>query len=57
MLQYFTGFIMLVREFFVKNKTIIMPQPTYSPDLASADFFLFLKTEDTDKRKLFCLRT
>ena len=32
---------MLVREFLVKNKTVIMPQPLYSPDLASVDFFLF----------------
>ena len=31
---------MLMREFSVKNKTIIMP---YSPDFTSADFFLLPK--------------
>ena len=45
---------MLVREFLAKNKTVIMPQPSYSSDLAPADFFLFPKTEDTDERKAFC---
>ena len=34
---------MLVRKFLFKNKTVIMPQPPYSPDLASADFFLLPK--------------
>ena len=34
---------MLVREFFDKNKTIIMPQPPYSSDLAPLGFFLFTK--------------
>ena len=34
---------MLVPEFLAKNKTIIMPQSLYSPDLASADIFLFPK--------------
>ena len=29
---------MYVRE-FLANKTLIMPQPPYSPDLAPADFF------------------
>ena len=32
---------LLVRNFLVKNNTIIMPQPPYSPDLAPCDFFLF----------------
>ena len=31
---------MLVREFLAKNKTVIMPQPPYSPDLENADIFL-----------------
>ena len=44
---------MLVCEFFVKNKTVIMPQPPYSPDLATADFFLFLKLKTPKKRKRF----
>ena len=34
---------MLVREFLAKNKTVIMPQPPYSPHLAPADFFLYAK--------------
>ena len=34
---------MLVCEFFSKDKTLIMCQPPYSPDLALADFFLFAK--------------
>ncbi|KAG5313765.1 MOS1T transposase, partial [Pseudoatta argentina] len=32
---------LLVREFLAKNNTLMMPQPPYSPDLASCDFFLF----------------
>jgi transposase len=31
----------LVREFLAKQETIVVPQPSYSPDLAPADFFLF----------------
>ena len=42
---------MLVREYLAKKKTVIMPQP---PVLASADFFLFPKAENTDERKAFC---
>ena len=45
---------MLGREFLAKNKTVIMSQPPYSPDLAPADFFSLPKTEDTDKREGFC---
>jgi hypothetical protein len=30
-----------MRNFLAKNETIVIPQPTYSPDLAPADFFLF----------------
>ena len=46
---------MLVRKFLAENKTVIMPQPPYSPDLAPADFFLYPKIEtgavgDTKKR-------
>ena len=37
---------------FTDNKTVIMPQPQYSPDLASAEYFFFpkLKTPKTEKR-------
>ena len=34
---------LLAREFLAKNNTLVMPQPTYSPDLAACDFFLFPK--------------
>ncbi|CAD7013870.1 unnamed protein product [Ceratitis capitata] len=34
---------LLVRDFLAKNNTLMMPQPPYSPDLASCDFFLFSK--------------
>lgn len=44
---------MLVREFLAKNKTVIMPQPPYSPDLAPADFFLFPKLKTPMKGKRF----
>ena len=44
---------MLVREFLAKNKTLIMPQPPYSPDLIAADFFLFPKLKIPMKRKRF----
>ena len=40
---------MLVREFLAKNKTVIMPQPPYSRDLVSADFFLFPKLRTPKK--------
>ena len=44
---------MLVREFLAQNKTVNMPQPAYSPDLAPVDFFLFLKLKTPMKGKLF----
>ena len=34
---------LLMGEFSAKNNTLIMPQPPYSPDLVSCDFFLFPK--------------
>ena len=43
----------LVREFLNKNKTVIMPQLPYSPDLALADFFLFPKLKTPMKGKRF----
>ena len=44
---------MLVRKILEKNKTVIMPQPPYSPDLAPAEFFLFPKLKTTMKGKRF----
>ena len=44
---------MLVREFLVKNKTVLMSQPPYSPGLAPADFFLSPKLKTPMKGKHF----
>ena len=44
---------MQVSEFLTKNKTIIMPQPSYLPDLAAADFFLLPKLKTPIKGKCF----
>ena len=46
--------LMLVRESLAKNKTLIMPQPPYSPDFGPRWLFPLPKTEDTDERKAFC---
>jgi len=43
----------LVRNFLAKNKTTVVPQPSYSPDLAPADFFLFPKLKSTLKGRRF----
>ena len=44
---------MLVREFLAKNKTVIMPQPPYSPDLVSSDFSLFPVPKSTPNNRFF----
>ena len=44
---------LLIREFLVKQETIVVPQPPYSPDLAPADFFLFPKLKSTLKGRRF----
>ena len=44
---------MLVCEFLAKNKTVIIPQPPFSPDLAPADFFLFPKLKAPMKGMCF----
>ena len=46
---------MLVWEFLAKNKSIIMSQPPYSPDLVPADFFLFQKLNTPIKEKCFAM--
>jgi transposase len=43
----------LVRNFLAKNETTVVPQPTYSPYLAPADFFLFPKLKSTLKGRRF----
>ena len=40
-------------KILAKNKIVIMPQPRCSPDLASADFFLFPKLQTAMKGKRF----
>ena len=42
-----------MREFLAKNKTIIMPQPSFSPDLAPADSFFLPKLKTPMKEKRF----
>jgi len=39
--------------FWQKNKTTVVPQPPYSPDLAPADFFLFPKLKSTLNGRCF----
>jgi transposase len=44
---------LLIREFLAKNEATVVPQPPYSPDLATADFFLFPKLKSTLKGQRF----
>ena len=44
---------LLVRNILAKNNTVIMPQPPHSPDLASCDFFLFLRLKRPMKGRRF----
>ena len=46
---YYTS--MLVREFLVKNNTVIRPQSPFSPDLACADSFFYQKLKTPMKKK------
>jgi len=43
----------LVRNFLVENETTVVPQPSYSPNLAPVDFFLFPKLKSTLKGRRF----
>ena len=43
----------LFHDFLAKNATTVLPQPSYSPDLATADFFLFPKLKSTLKGRRF----
>ena len=43
----------LIREFLTKRKTTVVPQPSYSPDLAPADFFLFPQLKFSLKGRRF----
>jgi len=40
---------LLIREFFTKPETAVVPQPSYSPDLGHADLFLFPKLKSSLK--------
>ena len=44
---------LLVRNFLAKNNTVIMPQPSDSPDLAPCDFFLFPRLKRPMKGRRF----
>jgi hypothetical protein len=43
----------LNREFLAKNETTVVSQPSYTPDLAPADFFLFPTLISTPKGQRF----
>jgi transposase len=40
---------LLIRDFLANMNTAVLPQPSYSPDLTPADFFLFPKLKSTLK--------
>jgi hypothetical protein len=42
-----------VREFLAKHSILVVHHPSYSPDLASCDFFLFLRLKSALKGKRF----
>ena len=43
----------LIRSYLAKHQTPVVPHPPYSPDLASAYFFLFPKLNTTLKERHF----
>lgn len=45
--------VLLIRDFCIKHNMIVLHQPPYLPDLASADFFLFPKLNSLLKRRRF----
>ena len=40
---------LLIHEFLTKHETTVVPQPSYSPDLAPVDLFLFPKWKSSLK--------
>ena len=44
---------LLIRSYLAKLLTSVVPHPTYSPDLAPADFFLFPKLKNHFERTSF----
>jgi len=43
----------IVKQFLAQRKVTVLDHPPYSPDLASADSFLFPKVKSHSKRRLF----
>jgi len=44
---------LLIREFLTKHETTVVPQPSYSTDLAPAEFFLFPNLKSSLKARRF----
>ena len=44
---------LLIHEFLTKHETTVVPQPSYSPDLAPAEFLLFPKWKSSLKGRRF----
>jgi hypothetical protein len=44
----------LIKNFFVKSNVIALEHPTYSPDLPTHDFYLFLLPKSTLNGRHFC---
>ena len=44
---------LLIHEVLMKHETTVVPRPSYSPDLAPADFFLFPKWKSSLKGRRF----
>ena len=42
-----------IQKFLAENNIAVLKQPTYSPDLAPCDFFLFLKLKEVIKGTCF----
>jgi len=45
----------LVIDFLAKNSVTTLELPPYSPDLAAADFYLFLRLKSALKGRRFCV--
>jgi hypothetical protein len=44
----------LVKDFLVKNSVTTLENPPYCPDLASGNFYLFLRLKSALKGQRFC---
>jgi transposase len=43
----------IVKQFLAQRKLTVLDHPSYSPDLAPADYFLFRKVKSHSKGRLF----